>query len=317
MISATLNIQGRAAKVDNNLHPFQHQVLEALADSRVRVVRAEAPVGSGKSRVIRGLLEQSHDGRLVVLTYPTKILMDAQVGALRSELALHGRDVCIWPDPDTEFRAGAINLVNYSTESLLKILRRMGPEATLGKRGDILHQLFLAQEWFGHERAVVTTPDVLYLIAELRYESSKRLQQYLSAGGLFVFDEFHLYHNLANFVPLLEKILTEWNGRIVLLSATPVESQELRELLARFSTATIQFEPDSVGIPMAAGHRTFNYPLEVRLESFRTSDLEEWVRRLEDILPDLSHPTAVILDSVHRASVAPSPTGCRCGSFGS
>src|SRR5262249_44074562 len=151
----------------------------------------------------------------------TKILMDAQVGALRSELAERGRDVCVWPDPDREFRSGAINLVNYSTDSLVRLLRQLGPKAKPGKRGELLQSLFLAQRWYGRESAIVTTPDVLHLIAERKYEASKRLQQHLSAGGLFVFDEFHLYHNLANFVPLLEEILTQWNGRIVLLSATP------------------------------------------------------------------------------------------------
>ena len=103
MDRGSLRVSPRAAKVDNDLHPFQRQVLDALADSRVRIVRAEAPVGSGKSRVIRGLLEQQGDGRTLVLTYPTKILMDAQVGALRNELAESGRDVCVWPDPDTRF----------------------------------------------------------------------------------------------------------------------------------------------------------------------------------------------------------------------
>ena len=300
MPTASISVGGRAAKVEDRLHPFQRQVLEALADGGARIIRAEAPVGSGKSRVIRGLLEQPQDGRILVLTYPTKILMDAQVGALRSELMKCGRDVCIWPDPDRDFRAGAINIVSYSTDSLLKLLRQMGPEAKLGKRGDLLQQLFLAQRWYGQESALVTTPDVLHLIAERKYEASKRIQQYLAAGGLFVFDEFHLYHNLANLVPLLEEILTQWSGRIVLLSATPVESQDLRGLLGRFPTATIQFEPDSAGTPGAAGHRTFNYPLEVRLESFQTTDLEEWVRRLEELLPALPRPAAVILDSVHR-----------------
>ncbi len=296
----TVRVAPRAAKVEDGLHPFQRQVVGALADDRVRILRTEAPVGSGKSRVIRALLEQPRDGRILVLTYPTKILMEAQVGALRSELAERGRDVCVWPDPDLDFRGGAVNLVNYSTDSLLKLLRQMGPEAKLGKRGDLLQSLFLAQQWYGRESAVVTTPDVLHLIAERKYEASKRIQQYLNAGGLFVFDEFHLYHNLANFVSLLEEILTQWNGRIVLLSATPVESQELRDLFGRFSTATIQFEPDSVGTPGTAGHRTFNHPLEVRLESFQTTNLEELVRRLEDLLPALPRPAAVILDSVHR-----------------
>src|SRR5262245_6349323 len=115
-----LRIHARAARVENGFHPFQRQVQDALANPSVRILRVEAPVGSGKSRVIRSLLEHPRDGRILVLTYPTKILMDAQVGALRHELSAAGRDLCVWPDPDNKFRNGAINVVNYSTDSLLR-----------------------------------------------------------------------------------------------------------------------------------------------------------------------------------------------------
>src|SRR5437773_237729 len=91
-------IAGRAARVTDGLHPFQRQVAEVLATSEARVLCVEAPVGSGKSRVIRSLLEKPGDGRLLVLTYPTKILMLAQVNALRKEVAASGRDICVWPE---------------------------------------------------------------------------------------------------------------------------------------------------------------------------------------------------------------------------
>src|SRR5262249_30476645 len=97
-----------------------------------------------------------------------------------------------------------------------------------------------------------------------------------------------------------EEILTQWNGRVVLLSATPVMSADLAALCAHFPMHTVDFAPDSVGRPGLAGHRVFNYALEVSFESFKTSDLEEWLPRLEKRLPALSHPTAIILDSVHR-----------------
>lgn len=300
MTDNLLRIHPRAARVESGLHPFQRQVQDALANPSQRILRVEAPVGSGKSRVIRSLLEQPRDSRILVLTYPTKILMDTQVGALRSELAVAGRDLCVWPDPDLKFRNGAINVVNYSTDSLLRLLRQKGSEALKGRRGDLLEKLFDDQEWFGHERAIVTTPDVLHLIAKRRYHASKRLQRYLASGGLFVFDEFHLYHNLANFVPLLEEILTQWNGRIILLSATPLESEDLQTLVSRFPAADITFEPDSKGVPGSEGNRTFNHPLDLRVDSFRTSDLDEWLPRMEELLPTLPRPAAVILDSVHR-----------------
>src|SRR5262249_2670892 len=151
----------------------------------------------------------------------------------------------------------------------------------------------------GKERALVTTPDVLHLIAQRKYASSKRLQQYLNAGGLFVFDEFHLYHNLRHFVPLLTEILERWNGRVVLLSATPLERGDLRRLFTAYPAALIDFS-GSVAAPADGAQRIFNHPIDLRVESFRTSDLKEWLPRLETYLPHLSHPTAVILDSVHR-----------------
>ena len=180
-MSDTIQITARAAKTDNGLHPFQHRVLEVLAD-------AHSPGSFAAGR--RGIWKEPRHPRpvgaiarrsVVSAHLPTKILMDAQIGALRSELAARARRMHL-ARSGHGIPIGAINLVNYSTDSLLKFLRRMGPEAKLGKRGDLL-QWFLAQDWFGHERAVVTTPDVLHLIAERKYESSKRLQQYLNAGG--------------------------------------------------------------------------------------------------------------------------------------
>ena len=258
-------------------------------------------MGAGKSFIIRGLLEEPRlPGRMVALTYPTKILMEAQVSALRHDLGKAGKDVAVWPEPDTAFRPGAINILNYSTDSLLRLVKRQGWNAVRGKRGDLLQKLFDEQDWFGKEKALVTTPDVLHLIASGKYGSSKRLEQHLGGGALFLFDEFHLYHNLKNFVPLLERILRQWNSRIVLLSATPVESEEIQDLYSQFSTASISFVPDSVGEPDSGDSRVFNYPLDMTIETFRTTNLEEWVPRLTDWLPRLPGPRAVILESVHR-----------------
>ena len=119
-----LSVKARAAHIEGGFHPFQRQVAELLADANVRIIRVTAPVGSGKSRIIRDLLHQrTRAGQMVVLTYPTKILMESQLGALRSEMQREGRDLCVWPAPDAAFRPSAINVVNYSTDSLLQLLR--------------------------------------------------------------------------------------------------------------------------------------------------------------------------------------------------
>jgi CRISPR-associated helicase Cas3 len=299
--SRTIAIHARAAKRIDGLHPFQQEFTDVLTNEDVRIIVVEAPVGSGKSHIVRSVLDQPRqNAKNVVLTYPTKILMEAQLGSLREDFARDSRDLCVWPKPDNVFREDALNVINYSTDALLYLLKTQGDSSLKKKRGDLLHKLFDEQRWFGRERALVTTPDVLHLIAKHRYGAAKRLAQYLSPGGLFVFDEFHLYHNLANFVPLLETILEKWDGRIVLLSATPVIRKELRELFAIHSVRTIQFAPNSIGSPDGQDVRIFNHPLKVYIESFKTSDLVQWMKHLEHYLPTLSQPTAIILDSVHR-----------------
>ncbi len=152
-----------------------------------------------------------------------------------------GRDVVSGETPTRISAPGAVNLVNYSTDSLLKLLRRTRPETELGKKGDLLSQLFLSLHGSSLEQALVTTPDVLHLMQNKSMEDRKCSSGTLAAGGLFVFDEFHLYHKLKNFVPLLEEILTNGTAGSFFFPATPVESQELRELFGRFPPATIRF----------------------------------------------------------------------------
>lgn len=89
-----ISIMPRTVKEQNGLRPFQKSTLDAL-NSEVRMLLVEAPVGAGKSYIIRRIVEDEHlSGRPVVLTYPTKILMSAQINALKKEL----KNVKHWPD---------------------------------------------------------------------------------------------------------------------------------------------------------------------------------------------------------------------------
>lgn len=296
----SLFLNARAAKVVDGLHPFQRTFAHAVDDPVNRVICVEAPVGAGKSHIVRTLLERPTEG-MNVLTYPTKILMETQLAALKDQFAQTGKDLRVWPKFDNEFRADAVNVVNYSTDSVLHLLKNGDRDAARLKRGELILQILNWQNSFGRvSRTIATTPDVLHLISRYRYSGAKKnLVQWL-IHGLFVFDEFHLYYNLRNFVPLLEKILSTWNGTVVLLSATPIEHEELGDLLSRFKTIRIPFAPDSTCDIGETPQRVFNYPLEIKLESFKTSDLQQWPPRLGALLPTLQQPTAVILDSVHR-----------------
>jgi superfamily II DNA or RNA helicase len=61
------------------IRPFQKEALEAIKRSDARIIFIEAPVGSGKSYIIRNLIQDDYFQRKpVVLTYPTKILMDGE-----------------------------------------------------------------------------------------------------------------------------------------------------------------------------------------------------------------------------------------------
>jgi superfamily II DNA or RNA helicase len=93
--------------------PFQKETLDSLK-SNAKVIKVEAPVGAGKSHIIRNLLDDEHfQDRNIILTYPTKILMDAQVESIRKEF----EGVSVWPD-DADFPGENINVFKYSLDSL-------------------------------------------------------------------------------------------------------------------------------------------------------------------------------------------------------
>lgn len=86
-----LSIRQRTVKEINGIRPFQKATIDSL-DSQIQIVIVEAPVGSGKSHIVRQIVD--HWNGAVVLTYPTKILMDAQKSALKSDFP----NSIIWPD---------------------------------------------------------------------------------------------------------------------------------------------------------------------------------------------------------------------------
>lgn len=91
MTSNELQIYARAARIEQDLHPFQRAFNAALEDALHRVICVEAPVGAGKSHIVRTVLDRPHDGQ-IVLTYPTKILMQTQLAALRDEFSARRPD---------------------------------------------------------------------------------------------------------------------------------------------------------------------------------------------------------------------------------
>lgn len=103
-------INPRTVKEEEGSRPFQRDTLRALR-SDSHLIMVEAPVGAGKSYIIRRIVEDEHlSKRPIILTYPTKILMNAQVNALKREIPNIRRH---WPD-DPEV-SSEITLFEYSS----------------------------------------------------------------------------------------------------------------------------------------------------------------------------------------------------------
>ncbi len=82
MPGRAITLEPRFVRQKDGLRPFQKAAIGALANNQARLVFLEAPVGVGKSHLLRLLVEGPLD-RPLILTFPTKILMQAQVGLLK------------------------------------------------------------------------------------------------------------------------------------------------------------------------------------------------------------------------------------------
>lgn len=290
----SIHIGPRYVKQDTSgLRPFQREALEAIKNSAARLIFVEAPVGAGKSYIIRSLLGmREFERRPLILTYPTKILMEAQVAALESEFGIDkiGR----WPDRD--FISGEANLILYNSDSLVRAVKAFKINPHEG-RGDLLRRLFFQLGAWAKRGAIVTSPDVLWLLYGAQaYDRAQETQNKL-AGGLVIFDEFHLYGELANFSRLVETLLARNIDKVVLLSATPYASTGLQTLMSQFKMKRIDFEEASEDVKAA---RIFNHPLDASIQIFKTTDINQLVERIVPLISQLPKPMAIICESVFR-----------------
>jgi len=83
-----IQIEPRWVREEGRLRGFQRETLGAIKDSSARIIKIEAPVGAGKSHIIRRLItDDFFKGKTIILTYPTRILMDVQMEAsLKKEI---------------------------------------------------------------------------------------------------------------------------------------------------------------------------------------------------------------------------------------
>lgn len=286
--SEKILIRPRYVKKDKNgLRPFQQELLDALSKEE-KIIMVEAPVGAGKTFAVRKLLEiKEFERSPIVLTFPTKILMEAQVSSLKSDL---GEDkIKIWPWED--FKEGVINIFVYSTDTLVQLVKRKNLPK-IDNRGELLYQLFSDIQWFSKYGAIVTSPDVLWLLTQRKYEKSYQILNFMQ-NSVFVFDEFHCYYGLETFKELIES-LVNISRKIYLLSATPVTTSDFLETTNNIYSISFS---NSIGTQY---DECFNYPVTMTIEAFKFTNIQETLKRLKELIPKIPKPCAIIFDSIFR-----------------
>ncbi len=283
-----LSISQRNIKEIDGIRPFQKSTLNAL-NSKNQIIIVDAPVGAGKSYIIRKIVD--HWEGPVILTYPTKILMDTQRNNLKSDFP----DSIIWPYETSIPKNQAPTIFYYSSDSLINFLKQQNKDYRIDRSELIdtsLHQLFLASR----KNILLSSPDVLHLLFNLKaYRGSKRLASFFT-GAIAVFDEFHLYVGLKHLPKLLDTLFKYGIKKIILLSATPVVSEELKIIYEKYKTLNIDFS-ESIG---NIGDKIFNYPLNLEFVNCRYTKKDELLQTLKKYIPELPKPLAIIVDSVFR-----------------
>jgi|GEM_PF-885232 len=305
-MNINLNIGPRFVRQDKEGYRlFQKQTLEAIKNPEAKLIFVEAPVGAGKSHITRELIADDFSkGKPVILTYPTKILMDAQVKSIKDAFA-GSIPVAVWPDDKEAFPIAddlGINIFKYSSESLISYFSKH-PEAfeIFKTKGELVKGGLFSLE-YGHRRLFVTTADVLWLVYSMKYRGASMLQAQLNSAIVF-FDEFHLYAGLYNFYSLLDNLILKSKvNKVILLSATPFLKKdkwsEIEDKLrkANIPMLSIDFK-DSLGV---SADKIFNYPLELNLLNFKYTDISLYLKRIYEILNRLQTPAAIISDSIFR-----------------
>jgi len=283
-----LSVMPRTVIEVDGIRPFQKATLDALETS-AKIIMVEAPVGSGKSHIVRQAVERWNGP--VVLTYPTKLLMDNQMTALKQDFP----NSVMWPYESGIPKNNSPTIFNYSSDTLIAFLKRQNADYRLDK-SELLDKVLHQHLFSSRKNILLTSPDVLHILFNMEaYRGSHRLKSLLTKA-LVVFDEFHLYVGLKHFAELIENMFQGGMGKVVLLSATPVVSSAIAGLFQKYGHALINFE-NSIGGP---DDRIFNYPLHLEFVNCRYTKRALLTAILKEYIPKLPKPLAIILDSVFR-----------------
>ena len=284
-----IKILKRTVKQKKGLRIFQTRTLESMKKSNNKIIIVEAPVGSGKSFIIKKIIEDEKlSGNPIILTYPTKILMNSQISSLKKQF----KNVVHWPDENES--KGNLTIFEYSSDSIFRYLKTH-PNINIVNKSELIHKVLLNQQYLSNKNVFVTTPDVLHLIKNGWYRSASWISSYLNQA-IVVFDEFHLYTNLENFAPLIHWLLDNIASKILFLSASPTYNRELKDIINKQKAEFISFE-ESVG---GDDDFIFNYPLDLFIEEFKYTKRDELLKKLNKYIPVLPKPLCIIFDSIFR-----------------
>jgi CRISPR-associated helicase Cas3 len=197
---------------------------------RSGIVAVTAGTGAGKT--LSALLPPLMRGESVLAAYPTNALLRDQAVAIQRIATGCGKRATVL-DSDSDATDGGVadvEVVPIDGPGLESARQRRG----FRWKGEALDLLLTVSS---KPKVVVTNPDVLYLLAAMRYRESASAVARLSAYSTLVVDEFHLYTGvelarLLYLIQLLSRFAASVPGglsRLVLLTATP--SPEVMRLL--------------------------------------------------------------------------------------
>ncbi len=293
-------------------HPYIHQA--ALFDSwhEHKAFLLTTKTGSGKTQA--AALPVIANGESAFFVYPTNALIEDQERSIRELAGGMGWRAYSYAAGDAfdkrAFNRADVILFRIDADNLEKIRR----EKRHRTKGQTLEYLLNANS--GRPTIVLTNPDTLFLILSLRYGEGMAVFQSLKQYQTLVVDEFHLYSGveLAHLLFMLHYCRAQgfFNGRFVLLSATPDEnvSTLLDQVIAPHRV------PIRGNLPYpGVEKRTVAYPVELHLVSPGEEPVETALRQFEALCPELERlftentvddyvPLVIILNSVMAAMYA-------------
>jgi len=303
----TIQVKERSSKWlkygNFRVHPFQKDALDIInrivkdKKEEFTILRIIAPVGAGKSFLIRQLINKIR-GYPLILTYPTKILLNTQINTMTKELQMLGVPVAAdWKN----FNKEGINIFKYTTDEIVRI--GLNDSKILTKRrGEIISEYLMHGVTNYRLPIMATTPDVLHILYNLKGYgwNTSRIIDFLTKS-IVVFDEFHAYYNLVNFYTLLES-LSNFSRFVILLSATPyINEAYWRKIEASYNIETVDFNESERKYSNEKRIRVFNKKLEVSL--IKINNFSEDKSHIEPILEKINKEKGlhvVIYNSIFR-----------------